>query len=1007
MPFVIPPPERAKRLVKIQENLAAFKADSEADKLQQAIVLMLEEPQFRRYIAHDKALPKPKMGDEKALLDYAWAYLYQLLSEKDFVAASAVLWDRETFCAEPHCVQLVWEAIMSHHMVCIIGGGGLGKCLGPDVPVMLFDGRTKKAKDVAVGDELMGDDGTKRNVLQANPGRGPLYRIIPQRGDPWICNGDHILSLKASYDKTCGNGRVSSSYPKGSVIDVPLNEYLTWSKTKKERFLAFHVGVEMQEQPVPFDPYIYGAWLGDGGVDVPALHKPFGPVTERWTNYFTSLGMRIHVGYADSPCPMICARTHEKGPNPFTDFIRTSVRDKEKFILDAYLRNSRTNRMQLLAGLIDTDGSVNGCAYEIFSKWEGLARQIMWLARSLGFAATVTPRVKKIKETGFSATYWHVYISGHGITDIPTIQKRAREPLGPKAFTLTSFKVEPIGDGDYYGFVIDGNRRFLLGDFTVTHNTYSSSAYFILEWLLDPYWTRFQVASATDAHLKGNLYADIIRLHQGASLTLPGTPDSESISLDKKRGQGIFTLALPNSTSGKGKIQGSHTKPRPPHPIFGRRSRVFCLIDECQECPQNIFDEIPNRFSTMSKSNVDHLKFVTCANPKDIFSRFGESAKPKGGWASITRNDEVWTSEKGWRVVSLDATKHENVVAKRVIFPGFVTVDGVNNWIYNQCGGNLDDPQLWTYVYGKFPPKGTSRTIIPYKSLTDAEGEWVFDGSTVAKFGFDPAFTGDEPAYATGRVGKAIAWTDYEGKRYELETPRMAIQVDTVDVVVRGDSLELADQVMDFAKTLEIPDDSVGIDRTGAGQGVFDIVRGQWSSKVGELDAESEGVAAICGIHYSESPTTVKICDEDTQVPKDLYDRIASELWFAAGKLFQFGVVKIGKGVDIKVFSELGAREGGMQPGLGKKLTVESKDDYKKRTNKKSPDRADALLIMLHVARITTPGLIARAPGTVAPKSRFLDFTQLRLGGEREGPAFAAVEMSGWGGAKLPDMMKD
>ena len=811
MPFVIPPPERAKRLVKIQENLAAFKADSEADKLQQAIVLMLEEPQFRRYIAHDKALPKPKMGDEKALLDYAWAYLYQLLSEKDFVAASAVLWDRETFCAEPHCVQLVWEAIMSHHMVCIIGGGGLGKCLGPDVPVMLFDGRTKRAKDVAVGDELMGDDGTKRNVLQANPGRGPLYRIYPRGGESWVCNNEHILSLR------------KHDYAGGITVDVPLNEYFKWPVAKKNSYL----------------------------------------------------GYRVNANFKAS---------------------------------DA---------------------------------------------------------------------------------------------------TMFDFRVEPIGDGDYYGFVIDGNRRFLLGDFTVTHNTYSSSAYFILEWLLDPYWTRFQVASATDAHLKGNLYADIIRLHQGASLTLPGTPDSESISLDKKRGQGIFTLALPNSTSGKGKIQGSHTKPRPPHPIFGRRSRVFCLIDECQECPQNIFDEIPNRFSTMSKSNVDHLKFVTCANPKDIFSRFGESAKPKGGWASITRNDEVWTSEKGWRVVSLDATKHENVVAKRVIFPGFVTVDGVHNWIYNQCGGNLDDPQLWTYVYGKFPPKGTSRTIIPYKSLTDAEGEWVFDGSTVAKFGFDPAFTGDEPAYATGRVGRAIAWTDYEGKRYELETPRMAIQVDTVDVVVRGDSLELADQVMDFAKTLEIPDDSVGIDRTGAGQGVFDIVRGQWSSKVGELDAESEGVAAICGIHYSESPTTVKICDEDTQVPKDLYDRIASELWFAAGKLFQFGVVKIGKAVDIKVFSELGAREGGMQPGLGKKLTVESKDDYKKRTNKKSPDRADALLIMLHVARITTPGLIARAPGTVAPKSRFLDFTQLRLGGEREGPAFAAVEMSGWGGAKLPDMMKD
>jgi superfamily II DNA or RNA helicase len=35
----------------------------------------------------------------------------------------------------------------------------------------------------------------------------------------------------------------------------------------------------------------------------------------------------------------------------------------------------------------------------------------------------------------------------------------------------TGFSIESIGEGDYYGFEIDSNKRFLLGDFTVTHNT--------------------------------------------------------------------------------------------------------------------------------------------------------------------------------------------------------------------------------------------------------------------------------------------------------------------------------------------------------------------------------------------------------------------------------------------------------------------------------------------------------------------------------------------------------
>lgn len=41
----------------------------------------------------------------------------------------------------------------------------------------------------------------------------------------------------------------------------------------------------------------------------------------------------------------------------------------------------------------------------------------------------------------------------------------------PQRLITTTIQVESVGEGDYYGFVIDGNRRFLLGDFTITHNT--------------------------------------------------------------------------------------------------------------------------------------------------------------------------------------------------------------------------------------------------------------------------------------------------------------------------------------------------------------------------------------------------------------------------------------------------------------------------------------------------------------------------------------------------------
>lgn len=532
--------------------------------------------------------------------------------------------------------------------------------------------------------------------------------------------------------------------------------------------------------------------------------------------------------------------------------------------------------------------------------------------------------------------------------------------------------------------------------------TYCPSVYFLLEWIADPSWTRLQLASASEDHMRKNLFADVTRLHSAASLELPGKPDSESIALDKKRGMGVFTLTLPGGPESKSKIKGAHTKPRPMHPVFGRRSRVFCLIDEAQETPENIFSEIPNRFSTVVGSNVDHLKFAICANPKNLFSQFGNCAKPINGWDSISDSDETWESQEGWTVISLDATRHENVVQRKVVYPGFVTWDGVQVWL-RKCHGNADDPMFWTYVKGKFPPLGLANTVIKQNWLTASEGEWCFDDHTVSKAGGDPAYVGDRPTLACGRVGRAIAWIDFAGNRHVLDTPRMAIQVDVLTVVERGDSQDLADRYMEALKPLGVQPDGFGIDMTGAGRGTHDIIRRQWAQKVGPISGDESGLAPIHGIEYGSSPSEIKIAEEDTSTPREQFNIMASELWFAAAKLFEYDVVRVGKGVDLKVFSELAARQGGMQVGLGRKLTVESKGDYKKRTGMDSPDLADACLIMISVARWTTPNLIPRAKDTTIEKP------------ERPAPAwegfgqqFGVASMDGMSGAEeMQDLIVD
>ena len=150
---------------------------------------------------------------------------------------------------------------------------------------------------------------------------------------------------------------------------------------------------------------------------------------------------------------------------------------ESKFIPDGYKRGSREQRLALLAGLLDSDGHlVHGrVTFEFVSKSWQLAADVAFVARSLGFAAT---QHEKVLATGEYAgnKYQRVYISGD-VHLIPTIaRKRAPERKQKKDVLRTGFEVTPLGEGDYAGFTLDGDGRFLLGDFTVTHNSYVARA---------------------------------------------------------------------------------------------------------------------------------------------------------------------------------------------------------------------------------------------------------------------------------------------------------------------------------------------------------------------------------------------------------------------------------------------------------------------------------------------------------------------------------------------------
>jgi hypothetical protein len=146
-----------------------------------------------------------------------------------------------------------------------------------------------------------------------------------------------------------------------------------------------------------------------------------------------------------------------------------------KHIPAQYLHNSREARLALLAGIIDTDGHLcNPTSYEISTKSSVLAKDIVYLARSLGFAANARESWKRATNgSKEKKLYWRIMLGGDKCDEIPvriqhkkSVEKRVhRDPL------TYQFVVEALGEGEYYGFSVDKDHLFLLGDFTVVHNS--------------------------------------------------------------------------------------------------------------------------------------------------------------------------------------------------------------------------------------------------------------------------------------------------------------------------------------------------------------------------------------------------------------------------------------------------------------------------------------------------------------------------------------------------------
>ncbi len=364
--------------------------------------------------------------------------------------------------------------------VWVIGApSGHGKCFGKGERILMFDGSVKCVEDIVVGDKLMGPDSRPRIVTNLMRGHGQLWTVQAAHCRPYVVNSEHVLAL---IDSTTGN-----------TVNLPVLVYQYQANWSRRILKGYHTAVDWPETKLPIEPYMLGIWIGDGTTAKPDITTMEPEIVGYLNDYAERHGLKVrkHTKPSNKASTYGFSGAHDdsgrRRPNSLLAGLRSLGLLGNKYgIPRCYLCNSRKNRMELLAGIIDTDGTYNAkYAYNgitICTKEKGLARDYAFLARSLGFNSSITEKPMTIKE-GDNRIYYNVLVNGP-LYLIPTRTARkqavAYDPnRNPLYHTILSIK-ECRWD-DYYGFSVEGpDQLFLLDDLTVTHNS-SCAVHFVAE----------------------------------------------------------------------------------------------------------------------------------------------------------------------------------------------------------------------------------------------------------------------------------------------------------------------------------------------------------------------------------------------------------------------------------------------------------------------------------------------------------------------------------------------
>ena len=225
----------------------------------------------------------------------------------------------------------------------------VGKLLSDDTPIMTRDG-WKNHGDLIVGDYVVGLDGEYKRVEHVFPKDVADYEVEFTNGERIRCHGKHEWVVYNRHKQKWETIETEEMLRQGIESGEP--------NKRGHRYhflLPAAEPMDGQNMDLPIDPYVFGLWLGDGSTSTPSM--TICDTDIRLVYEVVRRGYGIRCAYTQVGCKRYVF-------NGLRDDLQKvglckGHRAREKYIPEIYLRASISQRLELLAGLIDTDGTVD------------------------------------------------------------------------------------------------------------------------------------------------------------------------------------------------------------------------------------------------------------------------------------------------------------------------------------------------------------------------------------------------------------------------------------------------------------------------------------------------------------------------------------------------------------------------------------------------------------------------------------------------------------------------